>query len=128
MEQILDEIQYHIWTLDLPIRVMLKEMRSSGMCIPKRRKRWMNFLAAHFQCVSIIVPLHCVTIMYNKLYTGQVSQILIPLYQTVTSTTRCLGNNLCSVSVRTNTEDLFNELARRKIIDIRGHRVSLNIT
>lgn len=126
MEQILDEIQYQIYTLDLPIREIMKKIKTSNMCIPKRGRRWTNFLMSNFHHVSFEVPYYCLDVMCKKLHQGVVVPFLIPVYHSAIFTAYNTGNAY-KIFIKTNTTELFNELLRRKILCICGHRTYMNI-
>jgi hypothetical protein len=125
MDEALDEIQYNVWTLDLPLRVILREIRNSNMCIPKRRTRWINFLEAHFTVVPVEAPLYCIMQYRYRLDCLQVSPGLASLYRYIIEYTRYSTSDTCIVLMRTNATALFNELVRRKIVEIRGTRARM---
>lgn len=120
----LEEMETTLYAVDLPLKVFTARYRyHSGKGLPKTRRRWLNFLASEFRFCVVKLPKYLIIKMAQSLQTRDNC-----LYAWITSHTREFSDNVCTVLLKPEPESLYNELIRRKILRVRGHRARYNIT
>lgn len=119
---VLDEIQYGIWTVDLPVQTVIQWIRGNPWhTYPKRRHRWRKALATQFRYMIVTVKLHYLARMATELSTGMIaSEQLHELYLHVLGNARpsedpCAPDD-CTVLVPYDLDVLINALIARGVL------------
>lgn len=115
----LEEMETALYAVDLPLKKFsdrYRPGRHSGKGLPKTRRRWLNFLASEFRFCIVTIPRYTIIKMVPQIHKNY-------LYSWIVNNSRACSENLCTVLLRPDPETLYNELIRRKILCVRGHRV-----
>lgn len=116
----LDEIQYDIWTIDLPIQTIIEWIKNNfAHTYPKRRHRWYRMLESQFRYMIITVKSYQIDRVKHELSTGLVaSEELRKLYLHILENVRPCNKapDHCTILIPCDFPTIMQELLRRQIL------------